>query len=175
MIPAVIPQKVVEIVEIIEEIIPMASSVEEAGYSFVDLLLSNKNASLTSKLLGKYFGVDMILQAHLGNGVGFTIDANTLSAANVEMNISSELRTIDTFADGFSTFHVKPSKAAKLGQEVGLHVNLGKEFEGKKAYIYAKNILTGELEFKAAMTVNEIGNVGLFTSEMTDVVIMVEN
>ncbi len=173
--PAVIPQKVVEIVEIIEEIIPLASSVEEAGYSFVDLVLSNKNASLTSKLLGKYFGVDMMLQAHLGNGVGFTIDAKTLSSSNVEMNISSELRTLNTFADGFSTFHVKPSKVAKLGQEVGLHVNLGKEFEGKKAYIYAKNILTGELEFKVAMTVNEIGNVGLFTSEMTDVVIMVEN
>jgi len=171
----VVPKKVVEIVEIIEEIIPLASSVEEAGYSFVDLVLSNKNANLTSKLLGKYFGVDMMLQAHLGNGVGFTIDANTLSESNVEMNISSELRTLNTFADGFSTFHVKPSKAAKLGQEVGLHVNLGKEFEGKKAYIYTKNILTGKLEFKAAMTVNEIGNVGLFTSEMTDVVIMVEN
>ncbi len=175
VVPAVIPQKVIEMVEIIEEIIPLASSIEEAGYSFVDLVLSNKNANLTSKLLGKYFGVDMVLQAHLGNGVGFTIDANTLSAANVEMNISSELRKLNTFADGFSTFHVKPSKAAKLGQEVGLHVNLGKEFEGKKAYIYAKNILTGELEFKGAMIVNEIGNVGLFTSEMTDVVIMVEN
>ena len=113
----------------------------------------------------------MLINAHLGNGVGFSVNANDVVA---DMNLSVAYETVENFADGFHTVSIKPEVVTKLGVSIGVHSHVGAEYAGKAAYIFTLNTLTGEYETKLVTRVNEIGNVGFFTEEMTDVMILVE-
>jgi len=65
-------------------------------------------------------------------------------------------------------------KYIKLGMTIGIHANIGAEYAGKTAYVFVWNALTGEYERKSITTVNEIGNVGFFSDELTNVMILVQ-
>ena len=91
-----------------------------------------------------------------------------------DIDFSATMDVVENFLEGFHTVCIKQMKFAKLGMTIGVHANIGTEYVGKTAYIFTWNALTGEYEQKAITTVNEIGNVGFFTEELTNVMIMIE-
>ena len=84
------------------------------------------------------------------------------------------MNEVKDFADGFDTFRIEPTTQKNLSFEVGMHVNVGKDFAGATAYIFTKSLVTGEYQLVKAMTVNEIGNVALMTNELTEVMVLIQ-
>lgn len=161
-------------VTIVDEVTALSERINETGISFVDMTLTEKKAVLNRALLQKYHGRNMYMMAHLGNGVGFTIDANQAGVIAQDLNLSTAVEKMDSFAEGFQSFHVAPSKEVALGFEVGVHVHVGTEYVGSTAYIYAKSLVTGQYQLVKTMTVNEIGNVGVNTNEFTEVMVLIQ-
>ena len=149
---------------------PLASTVTEA-FGAVEVVLAQTDAMLKVSVLQKYFGTGMLVNAHLGNGLGFSMNANDIAT---DVNLGATFETVENFAEGFHTVKIEPVAAAKLSMSIGVHTHVGTEYAGKTAYIFAWNALTGAYETKTVTTVNEIGNVGFFTEELTNVMILVE-
>ena len=91
-----------------------------------------------------------------------------------DINLGYVKEEVESFAKDFYTWDLTPSKETVLTMEVGLHVHLGYGYVGKPAYIYVKNVYTGSFELYRTCTVNEIGNVGIFTNQLTDVMVLVQ-
>ena len=49
--------------------------------------------------------------------------------------MSSTMNEVKDFADGFDTFRIEPTTQKNLSFEVGMHVNVGKDFAGATAYM----------------------------------------
>ena len=141
------------------------------AFGAVEVVLAQTDAMLKVSVLQKYFGTGMLVNAHLGNGLGFSMNANDIAT---DVNLGATFETVENFAEGFHTVKIEPVAAAKLSMSIGVHTHVGTEYAGKTAYIFAWNALTGAYETKTVTTVNEIGNVGFFTEELTNVMILVE-
>ena len=163
-----------EEVTIVEEIVPLAADVEKVGFEYVDLKMNQKTAKLKKELLAKYYGRQTQLMVHMGNKIGYSIDTAILSKEQNDVSLAASVNTLDNFAEGFTTMHIKPSTATVLNQSIGIHLNAGVEHAGKVAFIFARNLETNTMEFVQAVTVNEIGNVSLMSNEITDVVVMIQ-
>ena len=157
---------------IAQEPAPLAESVTDAGLPYVDVALGKSDRKLRTELLQKYYGRNLYLMAHLGNGVGFSIYAPDIQDVMTEYDFDSELMQLPEH-DGFKVFYMRPIKAIKLPYSAGIHMNLGTEYEGKTAYIYSKSLLTGNYERVNITTVNEIGNVAIQTNELTDIIVLI--
>ena len=158
------------VVQLADTLVPMASQPDVAGNQGVDLTLKGTNGILQCALLQKYYGGNTYLRAHLGNGIGYTI--SPLEDADLQLDAS--LNKLTYFAEGFDTYTITPVAEAQLKNAVGLHVNLGAEYAGRTAYIFSKDLTTGQFVLNRAMTVTEIGNIGFFTSELTEVYILLQ-
>lgn len=157
--------------------VPMAEQlVESAALPFANIAFgaADQKATLKLALLSKYHGKNMYMMAHLGNGIGYSISNEELGKATEDLTIGSSMKKVVNFADGFETFNVQPTVEKKLGYQIGLHMNVGTQYAGQTAYVFGKNLATGQYELLKAMTVNEIGNVAVFTNEMTDVMILIQ-
>lgn len=53
-------------------------------------------------------------------------------------------------------------------------MNVGAEYAGKTTYLFSKNLKTNEYELSGVTTVNEIGNVGLLTDDITEVMVLIQ-
>lgn len=157
---------------IAQEPAPLADSVTDAGLPYVDVALGKSDRKLRTELLQKYYGRNLYLMAHLGNGVGFSIYAPDIQDVMTEYDFDSELMQLPE-KDGFKVFYMRPVKAIKLPYSAGIHMNLGTEYVGKTAYIYSKSLLTGNYERVNITTVNEIGNVAIQTNELTDIIVLI--
>ncbi|MBE5878054.1 MAG: hypothetical protein E7290_14370 [Lachnospiraceae bacterium] len=153
-----------------EEEAPLASSVTEVNGA-VEVVLSPSEAVLKAAVLQKYYGRSMFVNAHLGNGIGFTVEADAVTG---DLNIGMAKEVVANFAEGFHTLKLQPLAPGKLGMTVGMHVNVGTEYTGAHAYVFTWNAVTGLFEAKTVTTVNEIGNIGFYTDELTNVMILVE-
>lgn len=151
---------------------PLAQTPIFGGLESVNLNLTG-TAKLQSDLIAKYRSRNMFLLAHLGNGVGFTINAGSMSADMKELNLETKKEVVVNFAEGFDTVKLSPSVKGQLGFEIGIHANLGVEYAGKTAYIFKKSTLTGEYSLSLVATVNEIGNVAIQTNELSDIMILI--
>ncbi|MEE1038223.1 MAG: pectinesterase family protein [Eubacterium sp.] len=151
---------------------PLAQTPIFGGLESVNLNLTG-TAKLQSDLIAKYRSRNMFLLAHLGNGVGFTINAGSMSADMKELNLETKKEVVANFAEGFDTVKLSPSVEGQLGFEIGIHANLGVEYAGKTAYIFKKSTLTGEYSLSLVATVNEIGNVAIQTNELSDIMILI--
>ena len=151
---------------------PLAQTPIFGGLESVNLNLTG-TAKLQSDLIAKYRSRNMFLLAHLGNGVGFTINAGSMSADLKELNLETKKEVVANFAEGFDTVKLSPSVEGQLGFEIGIHANLGVEYAGKTAYIFKKSTLTGEYSLSLVATVNEIGNVAIQTNELSDIMILI--
>ena len=154
--------------------IPLAESVTAAGLPYVDLVMAEGNRNLRAELLSKYYGRNLYLMAHLGNGIGFTINTADVGENIVDVELGSSIKQIPGFAEGFVTYQLVPIKEAKLPYEIGVHMNLDAIYEGRTAYIFSKNLGTGLYELKSVTTVNGIGNVALYTTELTDIMVLLQ-
>jgi hypothetical protein len=52
-------------------------------------------------------------------------------------------------------------------------MNFDKEYEGKTAYVFRRDIETNTYDRKEIVPVNEIGNVALHTDEITDIMVLI--
>ena len=157
--------------------VPMAEQlVESAALPYANIVFSaaDKKATLKLAILSKYHGKNLNLLAHLGNGIGYSISNEELGKETEDLTLGSSMKKVASFAEGFDTYCVKPTLEKKLGYQIGLHVNVGAEYAGQVAYIFGKNLTTGQYELLMSMIVNEIGNVAVFTNEMTDVMILIQ-
>ncbi len=152
-----------------DEDTPLADAVVEGNT--VRVLLSPDVALLRVEVMQKYYGVGMQANVYLNNQLGYTMKVDDVLS---DIDLSASVDVIENFADGFHTVSIEYMKVAKLGMAIGVHANVGTEYVGKTAYIFAWNTLTGEYERRTVTTVNEIGNVGFFTEELTNVMILVE-
>ena len=153
--------------------VPLASGMLDGGFAFETARLDEQK-TLRLELLQKYHGRNMYVMAHLGNGVGFTVNAADTTKATANVELKTTMEKVPNFAEGFNTVKVTPNKATVLEFEVGLHVNVGEEYVGMTAYIFTKSLVTGEYQLSRVMTVNEIGNVAVTTNEMTDVMVLIQ-
>ena len=154
--------------------VPLADISAINGLEYVNLTFIPENAKLKTELLHKYYGKNLYLMAHLGNGIGFSIATVSLDEALTELDLSTKMEQMDDFADGFTAYHVIPLHSGKLPFLIGVHMNVGKEYSGKAAYLFKLNMLTGVYELSSVTHVNEIGNVALHVNEMTDIMILIE-
>lgn len=160
---------------IVDENAPLAEAVTTEGLTYVDVTPQAKNGKLKAELLQKYYGRNLYLMAHLGNGIGYTIDASMVTSDAAELELSSYMEEIKDFASGFTTKHFIPVKEAALPYSICIHMQVGAEYAGKTTYIFSKNFATGLYELRSVTAVNEIGNVALQTREMTEIIIMIVN
>lgn len=154
--------------------VPMAERVVENGeLPYVEISFANEKALLKLEVMQKYYGRNLYLMAFLGNGVGYSISKEALGMADADLNLESRLEEVKDFAADFETFRLQPVKEIKLAYQIGLHINVGAEYAGKTAYVFSKNLVTGVYQLSKTMTVSEIGNVGFYTDEMTDVMVLI--
>ena len=111
--------------------------------------------------------------AHLGNGIGYSI-AMADADVSIEPDLSSTVDRIENFADGFVTYKVTALHSMKLPYAIGLHINLGTEYTGRVAYIFVKDVVTGEYALNSTTIVNEIGNVMVYSNQLTDVMVLIQ-
>lgn len=142
------------------------------GISYVDVLMTPDNAKLKAELLQKYYGRNVYLMAHLGNGIGYSILMSEVVASN-DLDLSSSIIELDKFAEGFVVFSIKPACVMNLPYQIGMHVKVGTEYSGHPAYIFVFNQIMGVYDIYSVSSVNEIGNVMLYMNELTDVIVMI--
>lgn len=148
---------------------------KELELPYLNIKLDEKK-KLHQDLLQKYLGQHLYIMTHLGNGVGFSVYTNQqLMGDLTDVTLETDIKQLPQFADGFTTVLLEPAQTAKIPYQIGIHVNIGVQHQGKYAYIFKKNMLTDEYERVSIVKVNEIGNVALITSELTDYMILTEN
>lgn len=158
------------VVQLADTLVPMTSQMDATQNQGVDVSLQGTNGLLQCALLQKYYGGNTYIRAHLGNGIGYTVSP----LENADLQLKATLQKLTYFAEDFDTYTITPAEEKKLLNVLGLHVNLGAEYAGKEAYIFSKDLTTGEFTLNRAMTVTSIGNVGFFTSELTEVYILIK-
>lgn len=157
-------------VEIADTLVPMANQAGVVTAQQADVALQGTDGILKCAFLQKYHGSNNWVRAHLGNGIGYMISP----LESKDLQLSAELEKLTYFAEGFDTFKITPKKEVKFENQTGFNVNLGLDYAGATAYIFCKDMTTGEFVLNRAMKVTEIGNVGFFTSELTEVYILIQ-
>ena len=150
---------------------PLAELVTDGGLPYVNVQI-DKKARLKAELLQKYHGRNLYLMTHLGNGIGYTIDASGIDDKADTLELGSALEAVPNFAEGFMTFHFKPYHTQVLPYAIGIHMNVG-AYNGQIAYLFSRDLITGEYVLSSITTVNEIGNVALQTNQMTDIMVLI--
>jgi hypothetical protein len=142
----------------------------------LNLNMANSKGRLNIAAVEKFYGQYDMIAAHLGNGIAITVsNISTLTGTDTEINVGATIVDVPNFASGFETKHIVPTKASELPFEIDMHVYVGVENAGKKAYIFRFNSKEKKYELKGIMDVNVIGNIALQTDEMTDIMILVQN
>ena len=168
---AVVGNTNVSVVNAAQQVVS-AEQVDAQGLPYVDVVTSPNNAKLRLELLQKYYGKNIYLMAHLGNGIGYSIFMSD-TVPTEDLDLSSTLNKVDNFAEGFITFHMQPVNKIKLPYQVGLHINVGAEYAGHIAYIFTLDHITNTYVINNIVVVNEIGNVMINVTELTDVMVLV--
>ena len=162
-----------ETVTIPEISTPLAPNAAFGGMMTAELHLSNKG-KLQAELLRKYHGQFVVMMLHMGNGVGYTIDALQMTGNEADLTLKNKIEKDENFAEGFETYKLTVADEKTLSYAIGTHICVGKENAGKTAYIFCKNLVTGQYEVKNVMTVNSIGNVAVTTNTISDIVVLVQ-
>lgn len=159
--------------QIKDEEVPLAESAVIVG-EYLNVNLSQEQMILRIQLFEKYHGMNLSVLAHLGNGIGYTIDTDFVANMTADVQLGASLSEIKQFAQGFATYRVIPAQPQKFARSLTVHVHVGEEHIGKTAYIFSLDSLTGQFVRKDVVTVSEIGNVALTTSELSQIMVMIE-
>lgn len=160
--------------QIKDEEVPLADSTVIVG-EYLHVNLSQEQKVLRVKLFEKYHGMNLSVLAHLGNGIGYTIDTDFVSNMTADVQLGASLSEIRQFAQGFATYRVIPTQTQKFERSLTIHIHVGADHIGKTAYIFSLDSLTGQFVRKNIVAVSEIGNIALTTNELSQIMIMIEN
>lgn len=170
------PQTPTNLVQLPLAEVPLSEQIQDvAELPYANLIYDTPQALLKQELMAKYYGRNLYLMAFLGNGIGYTISHENLGLITEDITLGSVMDKMENFAADFETFRVKSYHTKMLDYEVGVHIHLGTEYADKVAYIFSKNIVTGEYYLNKAMTVTTTGNVAWTSKEMTEVLILVQS
>ena len=75
---------------------PLAETVTDGGLPYVNVQVDQK-ARLKAELLQKYYGHNLYLMTHLGNGIGYTIDASGIDDKADTLELGSALEAAPEF------------------------------------------------------------------------------
>jgi hypothetical protein len=149
---------------------------ETISSNSISLDLSRNAGRLNIEVIKKYYGEYDLIAAYLGNGIGITIDNQGIQNREVnEINVGANIVDLPNFATGFEAKHIVPTVYSTLPCDIYMHVNLGAENFGKKAYVFKLSKQSNSYELKGVMDINTIGNIAIQTDEMTDIMILIED
>jgi hypothetical protein len=152
--------------------VPMVSA-PVLNNGFLNIHLEGNIGKFRPQAMKEYYGKYHYIAAHLGNGVGITIDGSQLTGNETDVNLGFIMVKVPGFAEGFQTYHLIPYQTSKLPYSIDVHMNFDKEYEGKTAYVFRRDIETNTYDRKEIVPVNEIGNVALHTDEITDIMVLI--
>lgn len=161
-------------VTIDDEVVPLAQTFTLDGITYIDVTPELIDDKLMENVLHKYYGQNVYLLAHMGNGIGFTIDAENIMYGAGNLDLSGYMELVENFEPGFTTMRFVPYHPTKLSYEIGVHMHVGEEFAGKKAYLFTKNLETGLYEFQKTAEVSENGNVMVNSKSLTRTIAMIQ-
>ena len=89
---------------------------------------------------------------------------------HTHINIDSLKRWVDALSmDGIQNIDI-----GGYNFEINVNMNVGTVNNGKSAYIFQKNLVTKSFECVKVMPVSEIGNVAFTTTQISDVIVLVQ-
>lgn len=144
----------------------------EAAKESYDISLYGTDGILTAADLLKLKHRSMILNAFLSDRMAVTINPANMIQAMADLDLSMERDTTISYGQGFASVTYIPKKQAKLGYDVTIHLGIGAEHAGKTAYLFAKDLTTGELVCKQTTVINQIGNIAYTTDEYSFMVVL---
>lgn len=112
------------------------------------------------------------MEAYLSNTMAITMNMEQLTENVADMDLGVYQTRELNYGQGFESVTVVPTTEATLGVNVSVHICVGAEHAGKTAYLFAKNLQTGELECVQTSVINEIGNVAYTTDEYRTLVVL---
>lgn len=110
---------------------------EQNTTSSTSSAIVNKVVRVEDKLANVIFDSAVPLTGTPTNPMSFT-------QALTNLDLGMERDTTIDYGEGFSSVTYIPNKSAKLGYEVTIHMSIGAEHAGKIAYLFAKDLTTGE-------------------------------
>ena len=162
-----------ETVVIKEEKTPLAmvpKFIEKADAYQVPLL--GTNGMLSVKEMLQLNRRAKTMEAYLSNTMAITMNMEQLTANVADMDLGVYQTRELNYGQGFESVTVVPRTETALGVSISVHINVGVEHAGKTAYLFAKNLQTGELECVQTAVINEIGNVAYTTDEYRTLVVL---
>lgn len=140
----------------------------------MQMLTLDKTGMLKMQLLHKYYGMEnMVVAFAMEGGIGISVNTADMVTGQTDMDVRYTKVERPLFADGFDCFQLIAEKEQMLQMPVTLHVNLGDAYAGKTAYIFQRAADTTWQQVKI-MQVNEIGNVAVETTAVTDYIIFIQ-
>lgn len=112
------------------------------------------------------------MEAYLSNTMAITMNMEQLTENVEDMDLGVYQTRELNYGQGFESVTVVPTTETALGVNVSVHICVGAEHAGKTAYLFAKNLQTGELECVQTSIINEIGNVAYTTDEYRTLVVL---
>jgi hypothetical protein len=151
---------------------PLASA-PALGNGVLNVKLEGKYGKFKPQAMQKYYGQYNYISTNLGNGVGITIDGSQFKGNESDVNLGFTMVKMPGFAEGFEAYRVTPYESSKLSYAIDVHMNFGKKFEGKTAYVFELDNAAKTYDRKEIVAVNEIGNVALHTNEVSDIIVLI--
>jgi hypothetical protein len=147
--------------------------IDSAELPTISVIYNPEQAVIKQEVISKFYDEEKPLLVHLGNGIGISIDSEAVNEKLVNVDLSASLNEVKNFAQQFVTFRMKPKKESKLPCSAGINMNIGTVYKDHLAYIFVKNLTTGQYELKTVTTVSEIGNIGIITDEYTEIMALI--
>jgi arabinogalactan endo-1,4-beta-galactosidase len=147
--------------------------IDSAELPTISVIYNPEQAVIKQEVISKFYDEEKPLLVHLGNGIGISIDSEVVNEELVNVDLSASLNEVKNFAQQFATFRMKPKKESKLPCSAGINMNIGTVYKDHLAYIFVKNLTTGQYELKTVTTVSEIGNIGIITDEYTEIMALI--
>ena len=147
----------------------LSGNVAEESY---DISLCGTDGILTIADFMKLKHRSMILNAFLSDRLAVTINPRNFSQALADLELGMDRDTTIDYGQGFSSVTFTPKNSAKMGYDVTIHLGIGAEHAGKVAYLFAKDLTTGELVCKQTAVINNIGNIAYTTEEYSFIVVL---
>ena len=142
------------------------------GYVYNQNIWNNGDV-LKASLLENYFGQKVFFSTIFSKDAAMMIDMQQVTKTD-DVKLGYKLSLMTNVEEKFDVIHAVPADIKSLPYNVMLHFNLGSRYNGKMSYIFAKNSSEEDYRLKKIMKVDEFGNVAFDTTDISDVIIMVE-
>ena len=149
----------------------METVVDDVRYH--GIVLPSDNAILPLAFFNKVYGENETVLAYLDNGIGYNMDMNAFLLAGKDLNLSTTETELPNFAQGFKTIWLSVAEKAQLGYDLGVNVAAGEEYAYHPVYLFIFDTATETFIPYGETVAAANGNIGFYTRQLTDFIIMI--